>query len=57
MKYDRRQSQDDVPKNTDCYNGNGDIYNDDIAAECKYKSPEKKRRTEMRRRGRQCFDR
>ena len=36
MKYDRRQSQDDVPKNTECCDGNGDVCDDGIAAECKY---------------------
>ena len=50
MNYEPRQSQDNVLKNTECYDGNGDTCNDNVAAECKYMSPKKKSRTEMRRR-------
>ena len=35
MNYEPRQSQD-VLKDTECYDGNGDTCNDNVAAECKY---------------------
>ena len=56
MKYDRRQSQDDVPKNTECYDGNGDMRDDDIAAECKYNESGKEEEYGDEKEGRQYFD-
>ena len=40
--YEPRQSQDNVLKNTECYDGNGDTCNDNVAAECKYNESGKK---------------
>ena len=56
MKYEWRQSQDDVPKNTECYDGNGDIRDDDISAEFEYNEPGKEEEDGDEKEGRQCFD-
>ena len=56
MKYERRQGQDDVPKNTGCYDGNGDICDDDIAAERKYDESGKEEEDGDEKEGRQYFD-
>ncbi len=56
MKYERRQSQDGVPKNTECDDGNGDICDDDIAAECKYDESGEEEEDRDEEEGRQCFD-
>ena len=56
MKYERRQSQDDVAKNTECYDGKGDICDNNIAAECKYNESGKEEEDGDEKEGRKCFD-
>lgn len=56
MKYEWRQSQDDVPKNTEYHDGNGDIRDDDVAAEYKYDKSGKEEKGGDEEEGRQCFD-
>lgn len=56
MKYERRQSQDDVTKDTERYDGNGGICDDDIAAECEYNESGKEEEDGDEKEGRQCFD-
>jgi hypothetical protein len=56
VKYERRPSQDDEPTNTECYDGNGGICDDDIAAEWKYNESGKEEEDEDEKEGRQCFD-
>jgi len=56
MKYERRQSQEGIANNTECHDGNRDICEDGVAAECKYNESGKEDEDGDKKEGMQCFD-